>query len=140
MKKILSFLLVVILLISFTGCINSKKNNSSSNTIEDKTNDLELYSDDTKYVFQNDNTIHVFYYEDDIITGYTSYVDYKSEELAKYAYDALEEDNVKDTKNYYVKGKYLVFEWNESEYSSLTVSNLHKTYQYMNELKKDKRD
>ena len=43
----------------------------------------------------------------------------------------------KDALKYYVKDKYLVFEWNYTEYEGLTVSNLHKTYHYMQELKKE---
>ena len=88
-------------------------------------------------VFYIVNTTHVFYYEEDEIIAYHTYVDYETNELAEYAYKALEPDNVKDALKFYVKDKYLVFEWNYTEYEGLTVSNLHKTYQYMQEIKKE---
>lgn len=139
MKKIFSILLISVLLIGLTGCINNDKNNSSY-TGSDSTNDLGLYSDDTKYVFLNDNTIHVFYYEDDAITAYHVYVNYEEEELAKYAYDAVTQDMKEEIDKYYVKGKYLVFEYKESAYSDLELSKLDKTYAYMKKIVKEDLD
>ena len=139
MKKIFSILLISVLLIGLTGCINNDKNNSSY-TGTDSTNDLGLYSDDTKYVFLNDNTIHVFYYEDNTITAYHVYVNYEEEELAKYAYDAVTKETTDTVEKYYVKGKYLVFEYKESEYMDLEPSKLEKTYAYMKKIDKEDLD
>ena len=139
MKKIFGILLMSILLITLTGCLNSNDNNKR--TVSESSNaDLNLYSDDTKYVYESDNTTHVFYYEGDTITAYHTYVNYKEEELAKYAYDAVTQDMKEEIDKYYVKGKYLVFEYKESAYSNLELSKLDKTYAYMKKIVKEDLD
>ena len=136
MKKIFCVLLMSLLLIALTGFIYKKK--KKKRTISESSNaDLNLYSDDTKYVYESDNTTHVFYYEGDTITAYHTYVNYKEEELAKYAYDAVTQETLDTVENYYVKGKYLVFEYKESEYIDLEPSKLDKTYAYMKKIQKE---
>ena len=109
------------------GIIGNKTNLTSE--------EIELYSDDTKVVFLFNKIRYVFYYSGDEITAYHTYVDYGDNATAKMAYSVIDRED-ETIKNCYVDGRYVVFEWEESEYEGLTYSNLRTVYSYMEELKK----
>ena len=110
---------------------NTSSNSSSSNTAEEK---IDLYSDDTKIVFINGQSSLVFYYSGDEITAYHAYYDYATEANARVALNVLEKDESIDKA--YVKGRYLVVEFNKSEFEDLKLSEIRQVYSYLEEAKK----
>jgi hypothetical protein len=142
-KKIILTILVVISIFLIAGCNSNKPNenegkngNTNVENGNNTTNDVQLYSDDSKYVFEYDNTKHVFYYSGDTITAYHTYVKYDTEELAGYAYKLLKIEDFPNATKYYQNGKYIVFEWKSEEYNNMTASEIKIAYSYMKELKK----
>lgn len=142
-NKILLSLLVIVMLFITTGCGNNTKeeiNNKeeiieNTNTLSEE--EIKLYSDDTKMVFELENVKHVFYYQGDIITAYHTYVDYNDLESAKYAYQYLKKEDLENVDKYYLKGRYIIFEMKDSEYEDILVSDLRNLYSYMKELKEE---
>lgn len=143
MKKIFLSLFLVITLFMITSCGKENDNldsNSGDSVLEHEqhvNDDIELYSDDTKYVFEMGNTKYVFYYEGDTITAYHTYVNYGDSRTARYTYNFIKKEDYPVADKYYVQGKYLVFEWNKSEYQNLKASTLRQAYSYMKEVKKN---
>ena len=149
MKKHLMILfMITICLALVTGC-GSKDTNTNSSDASDSTVDgttetsnssdedtIELYSDNTKIVFKNGEGSLVFYYSGDTITKYEAYLNYGNAATAKYALASIEKDET--IKKAYTKGKYLVIEYNESEYENLTVTEVRAVYSYLEEVKKNK--
>ena len=150
-KKLLISILIVIFCFTLVGCGKTKEesketNTNASETTTDNSNDstngssssdeeVKLYSDNTKYVFEFSNTKYVFYYSGDKITAYHTYVDYNDSASAKAAYQLIKMEDYPEVKNITLKGKYIVFEWAESEYEDLTASNIRTAYSYMKEVK-----
>ena len=98
--------------------------------VASNSNPLAIYEGNTTSFLE-----YVFYYSGDEITAYHTYVDYGDNATAKMAYSIIDRDD-ETIKNCYVDGRYVVFEWAESEYEDLTYSNLREAYSYMEELKK----
>ena len=137
MKKKIIIIGMLILACFLTGCEGNEKNNKTGQETNNSTEEeLKLYSDDTKYVFELANTKYVFYYKGDEITAYHTYVDYESKETASTIFNTLKMEEYPEAKKFYVKGKYIVFEWNESEYKDYKASELQTVYSYMKEVKK----
>ena len=150
-KKFFVLLITILCLFIISGCGKDKdidnnndnnnddnngsevENTSSSSTTED---DFKLYTDDTKLVYEEGNTKYIFYFSGDTITAYHTYVDYSDPTTANYAYQVFKNDGVETANKFYVKGKYVVFEWNESEYKDLTASQVKLAYSYMKEVRK----
>ena len=110
-KKIILTLFVLVMCFGLVGCgqkeedknINNdvkqdevKTNNSNNtqsetqdNTVQNEETNIELYSDDTKIVFKNDQGMAVYYYKGKEITGSHLYMDYGTEEAAKIALSVL---------------------------------------------------
>lgn len=144
-KKIFISLLVFLLCFVMIGCGKTTDendnddvlNNPETNNVTTLEDDVKLYSDNTKYVFEYGNTKYVFYYSGDKITAYHTYVNYESASTAKAVYNALKLDDYEDLDKVSVKGKYLLFEWNKSTYEDLSASELKTVYSYMRELKEE---
>ena len=157
MKKYLGGIFAIIIcLLVVTGCGKSKveKNfteiynnlereseesfneteNDSTGTTE--TDDIKLYSDNSKIVFKTEQGMMVYYYSGEKITKYEVYLDYNDAATAKFALSVLddEEDGIKKK---YTKGKYLVIEYDESEYDTLTLTEVKTMYSYLEEIKKN---
>ncbi len=139
-NKVIKILLVLMCFV-LVGCGSKKVEQNISSHYDDdsitnnSSEEIELYSDDTKVVFLFNKIRYVFYYSGDEITAYHTYVDYGDNATAKMAYSIIDRDD-ETIKNCYVDGRYVVFEWAESEYEDLTYSNLREAYSYMEELKK----
>ena len=139
-KKVFLLLVILLCVVCLTGCGKSKEETVDEKApIETKGSestepDIELYSDDSKIVFESGNSKLVYYYSGDTITGYTAYVDYNDSATAKYAYNLVEKDE--SIAKYYTKGKYLVVEYAKSEYENLTTSEVRALYSYLDEIKK----
>ena len=136
-KKIFICMLIVICLFGVVGCgkKDSDKNNSTATEKLNKEGNIELYSDSKKIVFENGSSKMVFYYDGEKITAHFDYVDYGKEEMAKQALKIYKKDNAL-VKNVSVKGKYLIIEYQDSEYSSMKTSDIKKAYSYLKEVKK----
>ena len=150
-KRILISILVIAVCFVLIGCgkennenisdpnntTNNVENNSNNENTNTSTNDnIHLYSDNTKYVFEFENVTYVFYYSGDEITAYHTYIDYEDAATAQYAYQFLKKEDLEEVDKYYVSGKYLVFEYNKSQYEDMKVSDLKTVYSYMTEVTK----
>ena len=129
-KNIILLFLIILVSIVIIGC--KKEEKIDNDTIKEA--DLLLYSDKEKKVYEDGNTRYVFYYKDDKITGYQTYIDYDTNALAKKAFKDLDRSKYINASKYYVKGKYIVFEWKKSEYEDLTVNIVKTKYSKMKEL------
>jgi hypothetical protein len=147
MKKILLSVLVVLLLVVFVGCGKDNgndagdnnggtnngevNNNSSSNSSNDE---IKLYSDNTKMVFQVGNSKLVYYYSGEKITAYHAYVDYENAATANYALTLINLDEDSNIKKAYTQGRYVVIEYAESEYKDTTTSEIRALYSYLEQV------
>ena len=77
----------------------------------------------------------VYYYSGEKITKYEVYLDYNDAATAKFALSVL--DDEEGIKKKYTKGKYLVIEYDESEYDTLTLTEVKTMYSYLEEIKKN---
>ena len=135
-KKLFVFLMVVMVVFTLTACekgteeTNTGKESGSS----ENANDLQLYSDNTKVVFENGPSKLVFYYKGNAITAYHLYIDYGNVETAEYALSVLEKNDTIDKA--YTKGKHLVIEYAESEYKDFTLDDIKSVYSTLKEVVK----
>ena len=137
MKKLIIILVISILIV---GCNKDASNNTNAKNINNNSievnnttsSNIELSSDDTKIVFKLSNMEYVFYYDDNTITHFYTYVNYGTNEKANEAIKTLQLDN--NVNNYYVDDKYIVIEWNESEYQNMTLDDVYNAYSYMEEV------
>ena len=140
MKKLLTALLVLFLSFSLTACgkdennKNSSENNQEQGEVnngennEEALKDIELYSDDTKMVFKIEDIEAVYYYEGETITAYHAYAKYPTIADANIALSMLKQEENETIDKAYVKGTYLVIEYNKSLYENLTTSNVRLLY------------
>ena len=112
-------------------------------------NDNYFVSDDTKYVLtlgadyidSSDEyaplkSHMVYYYSGDKITGLKVYYEYSNADNAKTAYEALKElnDSEPNFKDILIDGKYVILVSNESDYESLTASEVKQQIDFMKSL------
>ena len=142
-KKYVLGLFIVISLFMLTACGSKEKqdddiaNDTNEETnLQDEYADLELYSDDTKIVFARGQEKIVFFYKGNSIIGEHAYFDYQTNALANLALKAINSSENENIAKAYVNGKYLVIEYNENEYGSLTLEDVKLTYSYLEEVKK----
>jgi len=143
-RKIFIGLLAIAMCFVLVGCGKTVEDNEEDNVLDTGTTtnngsdeEVKLYSDNTKYVFEYVNTKYVFYYSGDTITAYHTYVDYETAASAKAVYSALKLGDYEDLDKVTQKGRYLVFEWNKRTYEDMTASDLRTAYSYMKELKEE---
>lgn len=141
MKKILFCLLICLVSFTLTGCGDKEKTNESD--VNDTNNndvsdiDVDLYSDDTKLVFDFNNIYKiVYYYEGSSITGLEYYYNYEDVATAKYAISMIksqyeELDTVESVKQ---NGKYIVIKFKEEEFNDTTVEEVKQTYSYLKQI------
>lgn len=114
-------------------------------------NDDYFKSDDTKYVltYETDSidvdsegeeyipvkTHIVFDYSGDEITGMKSYAEFADAATAEKAYQQLKDSDSEEAKNAELKGKYIVFTNDKSEYEELTASEVKERIELMEALK-----
>lgn len=115
---------------------NNNQNETQDNTTQNDAADIELYSDDTKIVFKNDQGRAVYYYSGKEITAYHVYIDYETAANANIALSVLNTEENETIESAHVEGKYLVIVYKKSTYESLNVDTLRMVYSYLEELKK----
>lgn len=145
MKKALGILISIFMIFALVGCGNDEKNigdiienqNNDNKNNEDSEENIKLYSDDTKLVF-NFNGVYqiVYYYSDDKITGLEYYYNYGDSATAKYAVTTLksayeQETNIKSVEQ---KGSYVIVKFTEKEYKDDTVEEIKQTYSYLEQI------
>ena len=119
----------------------ASKNNSTYEEELEKTKEavqeMELYSDDTKYVFKTDeNTTGIFYHNGNEITGYEVRVECETHELAELAKaEYLSESEGEDIKSVKTDGNYLIVDYGPEEYKDLTLDAIKMTYSMFQVLK-----
>ena len=158
-KKILFCLIAVIMCFTLVGCgkeeqkqsgvlddiiesfsnSESDNNNDSKNKENDKTNatidEIKLYSDNTKMVFNfYDQYNIVYYYSGEEITGLELYYDYKTEDMAKLSKATLEQSQDPEVKSIVQKGQYVIITYNEEAYKDMTVEEVKQTYSYLEQV------
>ena len=139
MKKIFLILLSFLMLISLNGCNsdNNEKDNVSDKQ-ETKDDTIELFSDDTKIVFNFYDTYKlVFYHENNKITKGEMVYELDSVEAATASALVLEKN--KETSNVdkvTQNGKYIFCTLNPKEYEGLTLEDIKQTYSTLEEIKK----
>jgi hypothetical protein len=120
--------------------VNTNENNKTEtqdNNDQNEAPDIELYSDDTKIVFKNEQGRVVYYYSGKQITGQRLYVDYGTPKDANVALSILNYEENETIDSAHVEGKYLVIVYNKSTYESFDVDTLRLVYSYLEELKKE---
>ncbi len=148
-KKILLSIIAFLMLFMVYGCGNDngeENNNENGNNseVENGNNDngsstsvsdeIKLYSDSTKMVFQVGTSQLVYYYSGDKITAYHAYVDYGDAVTANYALSVAKAEEDSNIKKAYTKGRYLVIEYNENEYENTTASEIKTAYAYFEQI------
>lgn len=146
-KKILLGLLAVVMCFTLTGCgeeepqdINDLLNGGGSSEKGNNDNaddEINLYSDNTKMVFDFSGIYKiVYYYKGEKITGLEYYYNYESKEVAKLAVTSLktqytEEDNIDSITQ---KGGYVIIKFKEEEYKDTTVQEVKDTYSFLEQV------
>ena len=134
-RKLLFGLLAILFAFTLTACGNDDvidNNNSNDNDggeiVEEKGafDELDLYSDDTKVVFESGLTRLVFYHDGTVITAYHAYIDYTDNESAEYALSALNKEL--SIKKAYTKGRFLVIEYADEEFEGYTLEDVELAY------------
>ena len=111
-------------------------------------NDAFFVSDGSKYVlnytaeelgmddeeFAPEKAHYVYYYTDDTITDVKAYYEFSSEEIAKKAYQYFEENEKDEYKEIAIKGKFVIITANESDYESMTASDIKQQIEFMQAL------
>jgi uncharacterized protein YxeA len=152
MKNTLLIILCCVLLIGITGCgnnnddnsnnnsnTNNNSNNNNNNNSNNSEEDLTLYSDDTKIVFDFNNAYKmVFYYKGNNITGLEYYFDYGTAEIAKASVAAIKANMESDSevKSVNQNGRYVQVTFKSSAYEDLTVEQVRTIYSYLKEVSK----
>ena len=115
-------------------------------------NDDYFKSDGTKYVltYETDSIdidseegeeyiptkTHIVYtYSGDEITGMKSYAEFADAATAEKAYQQLKDSDEEEAKNAELKGKYIIFTNDKSEYEELTASQIKERIELMETLK-----
>ncbi len=148
-KKVMMCILAILLSFIIVGCVNngaidndeSNDNNENINentNVEETIDNFDLYSDDTKIVFNYMGVYQIVYYHTgDTITGLEWYYNYENSETASYMVAGIkasidEDDNVESVKQ---KGKYVIVKFKEEEYKDMSLEQVKQSYSYLEEVK-----
>jgi len=105
------------------------------NIIDSTIDNIELYSDSEKLIYNFNNLYHlIYYYEGNKITGLQYRYDYGSAELAALSKSILETDNDPSIKSVVQDGRYIIVTYNEEEYKDMTVEEVKETYSYLEQI------
>jgi len=122
-KKIILLLLLVFLSFSLYGCEEEIQETNETN----QTQGLNLTSDETKKVYLDNTTYHVYYFDKDgKITGYEQYVQYDYGVTASYIYGDIVEEYQKDSDvdNISPVENYIKIKYKESKYNKWTLDSI----------------
>lgn len=98
-----------------------------------------LRSDGTKLVYRDPSgdSILVFYYEGEAITGQSVYYNYGDEDSAQVAADSMRQAQVEaadeSIRGIRIDGTYVAIDYGEAMYAGMTVSDVKTAYAYLEE-------
>lgn len=142
-KKIIYGLFTIVFCVILTGCENNNTNiNNEENNPNPKQEETEIVTDVDDYEIKeeegkviinlDDTTTQVYYHDGEKVIDFESYKLYKNHKEAEEMYDTLKaygtafEDETLDSLE--VKGKYLVYNYNEKGFNGITTYEELKNY------------
>lgn len=145
MKKILIGLFAIVMCFVITGC--GPENlfegdigdiiNGNDGSETDGSDDIKLYSDSNKLVYNYYDTYTIVYYRSgDTITGLEYYYNYQDSATAAYAVATMKANLEGDTTVESVKqnGKYIIVKYNSSVYEGYTAAMVEEAYSYLEQV------
>ena len=128
-KKYLIGLLTLLLCFTLIGCTKKEEKDPNDKTNPDTAYDEKKFvTDDKTLVYKESDSYLIFEHEGDKITASRTYIDYKSPEQAKIFYDQEKDKKYDTVKSFTVDGRYIIYEWAESEYKDYTLDQIKKLY------------
>jgi ABC-type Fe3+-hydroxamate transport system substrate-binding protein len=123
-NKVIKLLVIVFVLFSLCSCKKEEVVNETNTTNE--TDTLKLTTDETKKVYLDNSTYHVYYFNGNNITGYEQYVKYDYGVTASYIYGDIVEEYKKDSDVDEISpvGNYIKIKYKESKYGSWTLDSI----------------
>ncbi len=126
-KKFIKILLLIILSLNLYACDNDDNQTNETNQTIQPANVLNLKSDDTRKVYLDNSTYHVYYYDkNNKITGYEQYVKYDYGVTASYIYGDIVEEYKKDADVDEISPveNYIKIKYKESKFKDLTLDSI----------------
>lgn len=132
MKRGFQIAIAIILCFVLVGCgCSNNKNNNKGN--EDEV--VNLYTDDTKLVYNNNDVYKMVFYFNvhKEITGCEHYYKYADNNAAAEEYEIAKaklrnDSSIAEIKQ---KGKYVVYILKDSEYAGKTIDDIKEAYSYL---------
>lgn len=130
MKKISIIFFSFMILLSLVGCTKKDNETCDGNTSDNNYHEgeeKELYSDDSKLVYESKQIKLVFYYDkNENITDYLVYNDFIYLEQASKAFDEYEKDeNMEDVS---LDGRYIVIKYKKEYFKDMKVEDVKDSY------------
>lgn len=145
MKKIiLVCLLIMTTCFALMGCNKEKNTGTEQENLESNQNknvqviNPELYSSDTKVVFNYYNQyLIVFYFENNKIVGEELYYDFGDSETAASSVALMKDKYATEeaVNSVNQEGQYIIVRYSTKAYKNLTLSEVKKNYSYLEEVK-----
>lgn len=88
----------------------------------------KIYEDNSKLIYQEGDTYMVYTFSGDRITGYSAYTEFENVAAAQIALNEYNKDPDEEVRRAYIDGNKLYFEYDETVYGDLTVSEVKLTY------------
>ncbi|MDO5569609.1 MAG: hypothetical protein Q4G04_05850 [bacterium] len=150
MKKIKMLAVLSFISLLLVGCGQTTNNNTANesgsttsekslNQTENVSEDVELYSDDTKLVFNFYDTYKiVYYYSGNTITGLEWYYTYDSVEVATVSLAAINANLTSDDQVESVtqNGRHIIVKMKPAAYEGMTTEEVKSTYSYLEQVYK----
>ena len=122
-NKLFKIFIILIISISLFACKKDDVVNETNQT-EEK---LDLHTDETKKVYLDNSTYHVYYFDENKkIIGYEQYVEYDYGVTASYIYGDIVEEYQKDSNVDEISpvGKYIKIKYKDSKYNGWTLDSI----------------
>ncbi len=123
-NKLLKILCVLILACSLYACKDEEIEQNETNETNET---IKLVSDETKKVYLDNTTYHVYYYDKNgKITGYEQYVQYDYGVTASYRYSDIYEQYQQDENVEEIEaiGKYIKIKYKESKFNNMSLDSI----------------
>ena len=128
MKKFFKVFILCLICILLVGCNKDNKDNNN-----EKENEIALYTDDSKLVYDNNGIFKVvFYHENNKVTKVEHYYEYADNESAKKEYEKflVEYKSNISINSIKLNDKYVIFDVDITPYSNKTIEEIQETYSY----------
>lgn len=150
-KIMFGLTLTLVLAVLLTGCGNKENSDDFSKNAQTKDNnlkngdskepstvdDMKLYSDDTKIVFNMQDVYYLVYYHNGHeITGLEYIYDYQDSAAAKSAAAVLKTTQDENIEKIEAIGSKVKVVFKKEQYKGETLESVRQTYSYLEEIKK----